>query len=262
MISIMLVDVHCHLDFEGLKERLDSIILNAKNAGVKSIITSGIDPETNRLALEYAKKYDIVNASFGLYPIDALEREGHISKPFNVDEELKFLEKNKDKFICIGEVGLDLFKGKDLEKQKEIFAKILEVAKKLDKPVLVHSRKAELEALEMLEIYNMKKVIMHCFTAKRSLVKRAYDDGYYFSIPPVIVRLQQFQQMVELVDINHILTETDAPFLSPYKNEDGSWNINEPAFIIETIKKIAEIKKMDIKEVENNIWMNYQKVFL
>ncbi len=137
------------------------------------------------------------------------------------------------------------------------FSKILETAKKLDKPVLVHSRKAESEALDMLESHDMKRVIMHCFTAKKSLVKRAYDLGYSFSIPPVIVRLQQFQQMVETVDINHILTETDAPFLSPFKDKR-----NEPAFVTETIKKIAEIKGMDPKEVETNIWMNYQRLFL
>ena len=253
----MLVDVHCHLDFEGLRERLDEVISNAKKAGVKAIITSGVNPDTNRLIMEYAEKYDIVNASFGIYPVDALEREGHPTKPFSVDEELKFLEENKDKFISIGEIGLDLHSGRDLEKQKEAFSKILEIAKKVDKPVLIHSRKAELEALEMLESFDMKKVVMHCFTAKKSLVKRAYDKGYYFSIPPVIVKLQQFQQMAENIDINHILTETDAPFLSPYPDKR-----NEPAFVIETVKKIAEIKKMDAKEVENNIWMNYQKLFL
>ena len=253
----MLVDVHCHLDFEGLRERLDEVIENAKKAGVKSIITSGVNPETNRLALEYAKKYDIVNASFGVYPVDALNREGFPTKPFDLDKELKFLEENKDKFISIGEVGLDLHNGKDLEAQKKVFSKILEIAKKIDKPVLIHSRKAELEVLEMLESHDMKKVIMHCFTARKHLVKRAYDNGYYFSIPCIVNKLQQFQQMVELVDINHILTETDAPFLSPYQDKK-----NEPAFVAETIKKIAEIKKMDIKEVENNIWMNYQKLFL
>ncbi len=253
----MLVDVHCHLDFEGLRERLDKVIENAKKAGVKAIITSGVDPATNKLALEISSKYDIVKPSFGLYPIDALQRQNLLKETINVDKELKFLEKNKDNFIAIGEVGLDLHSGKDIKKQKEVFSKILETAKKLNKTVLVHSRKAELEALDLLESFDMKKVVMHCFTAKKSLVKRAYDLGYYFSIPPIIVRLQQFQQMAEMVDINHILTETDAPFLSPFKDK-----INEPAFITETIKKLAEIKGMTKTDVENNIWMNYQTLFL
>jgi len=253
----MLVDVHCHLDFEGIKERIDEVISNAKKAGVKSIITSGVNPATNRLVLKLASKYDIVNASFGIYPVDALNREGFPTENFDLDKELKFLEKNKDKFICIGEVGLDLHNGKDLEAQKKVLIKVLKTAKKLDKPVLIHSRKAEEHALDILESLDMKKVIMHCFCGKKSLVKRAYDNGYYFSIPANIVKLQQFQDMVELVDINHLLTETDAPFLSPYPDKK-----NEPAFIVETIKKIAEIKGMDIKEVENNIWMNYSRLFL
>jgi len=254
----MLVDVHAHLDFEGLRERLDEVIANAKNAGVRSIITSGVNPETNRLALDIVNRYpDIVHASWGLYPIDALEREGLVGKPIDVDSEIEFLIKNKDKFISVGEVGLDLHSGKDLARQKEAFGKVLDAAKKLNKTVLVHSRKAESEALDMLESHGMKKVIMHCFTARKHAVKRAYDLGYYFSIPPVIVRLQQFQEMAELVDINHILTETDAPFLSPFKDKR-----NEPAFVVETINKIAEIKKMDKTEVMNNIWMNYQKLFL
>ena len=104
----MLVDVHAHLDFDGLYERLDEVIDNAKKAGVKAIITSGVDTRTNKIALEIASKYDIVNASFGVYPIDALEREGYLRERVEVEEQLKFLEENKDKFICVGEVGLDL----------------------------------------------------------------------------------------------------------------------------------------------------------
>ncbi len=253
----MLVDVHCHLDFPGLVERLDSVIENARKAGVKAIITSGVDPDTNKLALEFASKYDIVKPSFGIYPIDALEREGLLKEKIDIDEQLKFLEDNKDKFVCVGEIGLDLHSGRDLEAQKKAFVKILEMAKKLDKTVLIHSRKAEAEALDILESCSMKKVVMHCFCGRKHLVKRAYDLGYYFSVPTNIVRLQQFQDMVLLVDINHLLTETDAPFLSLYKDKK-----NEPAFVVETIKKIAEIKKMTKEDVEKNIWMNYQKLFL
>lgn len=253
----MLVDVHCHLDFPGLVERLDSVIENARKAGVRAIITSGVNPKTNKLALEFALKYDIVHASFGIYPIDALEREGLADEKIDIDEQLKFLEDNKDKFVCVGEVGLDLHSGRDLEAQKKAFVKILEMAKKLDKTVLIHSRKAEAEAIDVLESCSMKKVVMHCFCGRKHLVKRAYDLGYYFSVPTNIVRLQQFQDMVEMVDINHLLTETDAPFLSPYKDKK-----NEPAFVVETIKKIAEIKGMTTEDVEKNIWMNYQRLFL
>ena len=252
----MFIDVHCHLDFEGIIERLDEVIANARKAGLKVILTSGVNPETNRKILELAKKYDIVKPSFGLYPMDALSREESKENKFDVDKELEFWKKNKDKFISIGEVGLDYKNGKDKVMQKAVFEKILETAKELDKPVIIHSRKAELDALDILESSGHKKVIMHCFSGRKHLVKRAYELGYYFSIPTNVVRLQQFQEMVKEIDINHLFCETDAPFLSPFKDKR-----NEPAFVVESYKKIAEIKGMTLEEVKNNIWMNYQKLF-
>ena len=251
------IDVHCHLDFEGIIERLDEVIQNAKKAGLKHILTSGVNPETNRKILEIASKYDIVKPSFGLYPMDALTREEGKENIFDVDKELQFLEQNKDKFISIGEVGLDYKNGKDKQMQKAVFEKILETAKKINKTVIIHSRKAESDALDILESLEMKKVIMHCFSARKHLIKRAYDLGYYFSIPTNVVRLQQFQDMVKEIDINHLFCETDAPFLSPFKDKR-----NEPAFVIESYKKIAEVKGMTLQEVENNIWMNFEKLFL
>ena len=89
-----------------------------------------------------------------------------------------------------------------------------------------------------------------------NVIKKAAELGYYFSVPTNVVRSSQFQKLVEMVDINQLLTETDSPYLSPYKNRR-----NEPSFIIETIKKIAEIKNISIDETANNIFMNYQKVF-
>jgi len=253
----LFIDIHCHLDFKGLIERLDKVINNAKKAGLKRIITSGITPETNKKVLEIAAKYDIVKPSFGLYPMDALTRETNEPNVFDVDKELEFWHKNKDKFISIGEVGLDYKNGKDKAMQKAVFEKVLETAKKLNKPIIIHSRKAELDALDILESSGYKKVIMHCFSGRKHLVKRAYDLGYYFSIPTNVVRLQQFQDMVKEIDINHLFCETDAPFLSPFKDKR-----NEPAFVIESYKKIAEIKGMTLEEVEKNIWMNFEKLFL
>ena len=101
-----------------------------------------------------------------------------------------------------------------------------------------------------------KKVVLHCFCGKKGLIKKAEDKGYYFSVPTNIVRAHNFQHLVDKVNISRILTETDAPYLSPYKDRR-----NEPAFIVESIKKIAEIKKMQIEEVEKNIYMNYQGLF-
>ncbi|MBU1204947.1 MAG: TatD family hydrolase, partial [Nanoarchaeota archaeon] len=147
-------------------------------------------------------------------------------------------------------------KKQEQELQKEIFLKIINISKKINKPLIIHSRKAEPDVIDILENSNAKKVILHCFSGKLKLIKKAAELGFYFSVPTNITYSQHFQKLAEIVDINKLLTETDSPYLSPYKNRR-----NEPSFIIEAIKKIAEIKNTDINETANNIFMNYQKVF-
>lgn len=261
---MLLVDVHAHLDHKLFQKDLDKVISNAKKNNVKAIITNGVNPETNRFALNLAEKHNIVKAALGVYPIDSLNID--MKKGFyplkdnivNVDEEIKFIEKNKDKIAAVGEVGLDYYWDKDhIEEQKKVFEKFIKLAEKIKKPMIVHSRKAEQDAVDLLKSSNLKKVIMHCFSGNFKLVKEIQDNGWYFSIPCIVVKSQQFQKIVEETNISKLLTETDAPFLSPYPNKR-----NEPRFVIETIKKMAEIKKMNEEEVANNIFMNYQKVFL
>ena len=109
----------------------------------------------------------------------------------------------------------------------------------------------------MLEESNCKKVIMHCFGGKLKLVKRAEEIGYYFSIPAVCTRLKHFQEVIERTDINQLLTETDAPYLSP---ELGRFS--EPKDVLETIKVISKIKNLDEEETKKIIYKNYQDFFL
>lgn len=264
---MILVDVHCHLNHEFFKDKLDEVIDRARKAGVKKIIAAGVNPPTNREVLELANKYDIVECSLGIYPydalniqIDALDEVG-LSRAdnFDVDDEIKFIEQNKDKLFGIGEVGLDFkyLKGHEV-KQKENFQKAISLSEKINKPIIVHSRSAETDVLEMLESSSIRsnKIILHCFGGRKSLIKRAADNGWNFSIPPVITRLQHFQTVVSMVNINQLLTETDAPWLSPVADTR-----NEPANVIESVRKIAEIKKFTFEDTANSIFMNFQKVF-
>ncbi len=252
---MLLVDVHAHLDLKEFGSDLDKVINRAQKAGVKVIINNGLNPESNRKTLELSKKYEILKPALGLYPDDAIKLTQE-----QIRDEINFIKRNKDKIIAIGEVGLDYKyskKKQEQELQKEIFLKIINLSKKINKPLIIHSRKAESDVINMLENSDAKKAILHCFSGKLKLIKKAAELGYYFSVPTNVVRSNQFQKLVEIVDINQLLTETDSPYLSPYKGRR-----NEPAFIIETIKKIAEIKNISINETANNIFMNYQNVFL
>jgi TatD DNase family protein len=269
----MLIDVHCHLDHHYYKNDLDEVINNAKKSGVLKIITSGIDRNTCEFALSLSKKYNIVEAALGRYPEDALDREGYYKnnpdiKRTTIEQDLEFMKQHKNEFVAIGECGIDLFNGHidNLEKQSNVFRKLIELSIELDKPIIIHSRKAERQVIEILEEYKDKlkpeNVIMHCFSGRKSLIKISIENGYKFSIPTNIGRAQNFQWIVKEAPIKNILTETDAPYLSPYKNEDGSFNRNEPSYVNETIKIIAKIKGITEEECKKQIYMNYQMTFL
>jgi len=249
---MLLIDVHAHLHFSAFDKDLDSVLDRAKRIGVVKIINSGTDPNGNRLTLNLSGKYEIIGASLGLYPtlVDKFSGE-------QINEELEFIKSKKNFILSIGECGLDYQESDSKDKQKLMFNKVIELAEKINKPIIVHSRKAELDAIEMLESSKLKKIVLHCFSARKSLIKRAADNGWSFSIPPVVTRLQHFQTLAEMVNLSQLLTETDAPYLSPYPGER-----NEPAFVIEAIKKIAEIKRMTPEDVANNIYMNYTNMFL
>ncbi len=256
--TMELVDVHNHLE---LLNDLDHVIIRAKEKGVKKIITSGIDYETNRKAISLKKEYEIVECSLGIYPKDALKNEyessGEKFTDYDIEEEIKFIKKHKNEIMGIGEVGMD-FNSENInkEEQKKLFIKMIQLAKELKKPLIIHSRKAEKEVLEVLKTECTGKVILHCFCGKKALVKEGALRGYYFTIPTNVNRASNFQSIVKNVNINQLLTETDGPFLSPVKGEQ-----NEPANIQLTIKEIAKIKGFDETEVANNIFLNYMRVF-
>jgi len=278
LLNVMkLVDVHAHLEHSKFEGDLDDVVRRFVEAGGELIVESGVNPETNRKALELAGEYDCVKVSFGLYPIDVLTREVENSseffpqgttlvsprdiEEFDVDEELGWIEEHAGDCVAIGEVGLDYnwreFQSDEMrEKQKEVFRKVLRLAKKIDKCVIVHSRKAERDAVEILEEEGMKNVVMHCFNGRKSLIKRGVENGWFFSVPPNVVRLEHFRMLVDLVPLGQLLTETDAPYLSPVVGER-----NEPANVAVTIREIARIKGLSVEGVGEEIFKNAEGLF-
>ena len=257
----LLIDIHSHLDHSSIISKIDEIVQRAKNAGLKHIITNGINPETNRTCLELSKKYDIIECGMGIYPRDALKKEAETGEAelkveeFDIDEEIEFIKKNKNNVIAISEVGLDFVNGESRQQILD-FEKMIKLSEQLNKPIVIHSRKAESKCVDMLESSKNKKIIMHCFSGRKSLVMRIVDNGWFLTIPTNVVRSLQFQENAKIAPITQLFCETDSPYLSPYKEQS-----NEPAFVIESYKKIAEIKNMDINEVANNIYMNWQRIF-
>jgi TatD DNase family protein len=246
---MVFIDTHCHIDF---MQDIPEIIKRANDKKVGIIVNNGINIESNRKTLELAKRYG-VKAALGIYPIDALK----LSEK-EINEEINFIKKNNEKVIAIGEVGIDLKWSNDLEKQQINFQKFIDLAKELDKPLIVHARNAEKETIDILEKNKCKKVIMHCFGGDMKLVERIIKNKWLMSIPANVVFSEHFQKIVETAPIENLLCETDSPYLHPIKGQKD----NEPSNVIESYKKIAEIKKITLKEAQEKIYKNFEETFL
>ena len=248
-----LVDVHAHFTYKNFNKDIDKVIKNMKSAGVSKVISNGLSFEDNKNVLKLSKKYDIVDAALGLYPTEA----GTISNK-ELDKILNQIEENKTKIVAIGEVGLDYYWTKEdskKQRQKEVLSKIIKLANKINKPLIVHSRNAELDTVEVMKSAKVP-VIMHCFCGNLEATEKASKYGYYFSIPVTIVRSKTFKKLVKRVGISKLLTETDAPFLAPKPGER-----NDSSNIGLTIQKISEVSDIDEKIVANKILSNYKKLF-
>lgn len=262
-----LVDVHCHLDDSRFDKDLNEVLKRFEDRGGEVLVTSGVNRVSNRRVLELARKYEVVRAAFGVYPIDALAGEVDESvlhrklEVFDVDEELDWIREHEDECVAVGEIGLDynweeFSDGEMRKKQKEVFRKCLRLAREIDKVVVIHSRKAEADAIEILEDEGMERIVMHCFNGKKALIRRCIENGWSFSVPAVITRLEHFKMLVEMVPLGQVLTETDAPYLSPVAGER-----NESANVLVTLKEIARIKEMGVEDVAGKIWENFERLF-
>jgi len=242
----MLVDAHCHIDM--CKRPAKEVV-----AGDVVILTNGVNLETNKKSLSYSQKFSNVYSAMGLYPCIGM---GLSDK--QIDKITKFIEDNKDKIVAIGEVGLDYYHTTDPKEHKReqvAFKKMIELANKINKPLVIHSRKAIDDSLEMLKKAKVS-VIMHCFEGNNIQTEEALKRGYYFTIPANFWTRKSFKKSATRIPITNLLTETDSPYLSPIEGE------NRPQNVKYSIEKLAEIKKMKPKEVEEQIYQNFTKIFI
>jgi TatD DNase family protein len=240
----MIIDTHAHLDFLP-KNKLKEIQDNPK---LKLVITNSLNLKSCKKNLEISKKYSKIRLAVGLYPEEKVIKK-------ELEDFKKFVKQNQKEIFAIGEIGMDFKHGKNKKLQEKVFREQLKIAEKLNVPAIIHTRKAEKEIIEILKDYKCKK-ILHCFSGKLKLIKEAIEIGCYFSIPTNIVRSEHFQKMVEIIPKDKILTETDTPYLSPYKDKK-----NEPIFITESIKVISKIWKKSKPETEKQIEENFKNLF-
>lgn len=229
-----MIDTHCHL------ETLNNIDEVVQKMGNNKMITAGTDLESNKKVLELIKKYPNVYGVIGYHPEFADTTK---------EEDLEFLEKhiNDEKIVGIGEIGLDYYYSKEnKEKQTELFKKQIEIAKKYNKTIVIHSREALEDTYNILkeENINSLKVVMHCYSGSKEMALRFKEFNMKFGIGGVVTfkNAAKLKEVVKSLDLEDLLLETDTPYLTP---EPYRGKTNEPYNIIYVAKEIAKIKEID-----------------
>jgi len=236
-----LIDTHCHLTFEELTGDIEAVLERSKAAGVTSWITVGTDTKQNQKAVELANKFENMYAAVGIHP--------HYAKDVSSDviTTLKKSAQN-EKVVAIGETGLDFhYNFSKHHDQIRVFARQLKIAREFNLPVIVHSREAFDETMDILEQFGpgVKGVVFHCFGGSAEQAKIILDKGFYISFTGAITfkNAQGARGAAKIVPVERLMVETDCPYMSPEPMRKQK--INEPALMIHTAKLLAELKGMD-----------------
>jgi len=241
-----LFDVHAHVTHPKLAPRADELLANAKRAGVTTILCNGLNPNDNEAVRRLAARDPVVKPCFGLYPVDAVLDEMEelgVDYPrdpgprFTAEDAIAWVRDHLDEAFAVGEIGLDGYWVPEAlwARQEALFRELVSVAMEADKVIIIHTRKRERRAFEILREMGATRVNWHCYGSKVKLARRIAEHGHWFSIPANARRNEAFTRMIETLPRDKILLETDSPYLGPVRGEP-----NEPANVAHTLTYIAE----------------------
>ncbi|NTU69890.1 TatD family hydrolase [bacterium] len=265
-----LFDTHAHLNFEGFSGTAEEVIKRSFASGMEGIVNIGTRYDNSELALAQAKKYEKLYAAIGFHP-DHLKEV----KDEDIPEMMKkFSILAKDpKVVAIGEIGFDNYYYKtgvneDTEhnraKEERIARLFMDLAQENDLPVIIHSRDAEKETFKLISEYagNLKnKGVVHCFTGSVEFAENLLDLGFLIGFTGIITypKSEALADVVKRIPLDKLVIETDSPFLAPQTMRGQK---NEPLFVEEVAKKIAELKGVSIEEVAEATTENAKRLFL
>ncbi|QWB96348.1 TatD family hydrolase [Mycoplasmatota bacterium] len=247
-----MIDTHCHLNIEEFEMDYQQVIKDALAEGVNEMIVIGIDPISNKKAIELADTFNELYATVGIHPgvVDDYDIQ-------SIEPLLKH-----EKVIAIGEIGLDLYWRQDnIEKQKEIFIKQIQLAIKHQLPIVIHTRNSFSEAYDCVKPYKGKiKGVFHCFSSHLEDAKKAVDLGFYIGIdgPVTFKNAKDIKEIATHIPLDKILIETDSPYLSPHPFRGKR---NEPKRLSYIAQAIADLKGISKEEVVKITTLNAHELF-
>jgi len=254
----MFVDSHCHLDrldltpYEG---DLSAAIEAARACGVERMLCIGVDMNNAQTVIDIAAGYEGINASVGVHPMDVNDQLVDI-------DDLRALALAPE-VIAIGETGLDYYYSQDsVEIQRESFALHLRLSSELKKPVIVHTRDAREDTIAIIRQHGDSSVagVLHCFTESWDMASQALDENYYISFSGIVTfkNAAALREVARKVPLDRMLIETDSPYLAPVPYRGKK---NEPKYVVEVAKCIAELRGVSVAEVAEITTANFDKLF-
>ena len=250
-----LIDAHVHLSDAEYVGHIDELVTDAKNAGVAALVTNSMDLQTCQNDVKLAEKYpDLVYPALGIHPWNV-----NVIEDKELQETIDFIQKQKGIVKAIGEIGLDYKYETIWEKQTMVFDKMLRLAETLELPVIIHSRGTTDKIVEMLPSYRLKRVLLHWFSHPMSALSKALDNGYFITEGPPVTYSPGIREVVEKTPITNLLTETDGPVT--YWKQPFNGQLTKPSYIRNVVEAVAEIKKMQVEEVAEQIIRNFEVFF-
>lgn len=247
-------DVHTHVQDSQYGGDRDAVISRAIEAGI-GMVQVGTDLDMSKKAVALAVEYGgDVFATAGLHPNDNKKEVFDYSA-------YKDLALSSDRVVAIGECGLDYFRGADEEekrRQKKVFEKQIELALELKKPLMIHCREAFLDLIEFLSLFGWRSGVVHFFSGTVDDAQKLLDLGFYFSFGGVVTFARDYDEQIKFIPLDRILLETDAPYVAPVPYRGKR---NEPLYVTEVAKKIAEIKGATFEKIATETTKNAKSIF-
>jgi TatD DNase family protein len=255
-----LIDTHCHLTFEQLAGDIETVIERSRAAGVTGWITVGTDPQHNRQAIQLTEWFENMYAAVGIHPHDAKDVTAKALT------ELKELA-SSEKVVAIGETGLDFhYDFSPRQDQRRVFEAQLEIARELNFPVVIHSREAFDETIDILEQFEglngrLKGVVFHCFSGSAQQARIVLDHGFYISFTGVVTfkNAEKTREAAKIVPLDRLMLETDCPYMSPEPMRKQK--INEPALMVHTARFLALLKDMEENDLARAVTATSKNFF-
>lgn len=247
-----MIDSHCHVGFDELKENVDGYVARAQGQGIQLILTVACHEHQLTDLYDVLEKYPFIYGAFGIHPQENEQRVSLV--------RLKEIAQHP-KIVGIGETGFDLFYEPDsFEHQKKNFEIHIQAALETNLPLIIHSRSADVQTIDLLRNFKESKGVIHCFSGSLDFARQALDLGFYISASGIITfkKSQELRDIFKTIPLDRLLIETDAPYLAP---EPYRGRINESAYVSKVLDKLAEIKGVSPEKLEEITTQNFLNLF-